>query len=318
VPAMHMRSVRRSSARVPHPRWPQKHHRLHAPRLTWAPAAVDSAGSPDDAQQQQQQQQNQQAQESDPELPANLPLKDSSTAVPDVVSTERPSNALLEDDHNIFSSEKASAAEALREGDEQQDWSTQQAQLFALHQAMQAQQQQQQQPPAVQSQDVAHSPAAAAALRSPAANAAARASYFADREAAMQAQQARHDTYMASEEGQRLGWRQGFPWPLSAVVAAIQGVLQAIKAVLALIPAVAASMRLKSLKQVLKRQAQAGSCICARMTTAHQICHMPCLPPTLIVPLITDKRLRDGHNHCHAACNRKLRSDLGCLGTWGA
>jgi hypothetical protein len=72
----------------------------------------------------------------------------------------------------------------------------------------------------------------------------------------MQAQQARHDAYMASEQGQQLGRRQGFPWPLSALAAAVQGGLQAIRSALALIPAVAASMRLKSLKQAYMESGQ--------------------------------------------------------------
>lgn len=263
--AIHLRSVCYSSARTPQPWRTQRQHRPHSPRLTWAPAAADAAGSPDDAQQQEQQQEqqeDQQALESDPELPANLSL-DQSEVVPDAAASgsgphvDNPSNI-----QNSSPPEPASTTEAPWGDSDRQAWWSEQAQLFALHQALQQQQQQdqqrqqqQQQSPAIELESSAGMPAT---VRSAEANAAARESYFADRAAAMQAQQARHDAYMASEQGQRLGRRRGFPWPLSAAVAAIQGVLQAVKAALALIPAVAASMRLKSLKQVLKRQAQAG------------------------------------------------------------
>lgn len=107
----------------------------------------------------------------------------------------------------------------------------------------------------VEPEVMANAPAASATLRSAEANAAARQSYFANRAAAMQAQQEAQQksdaAYMASEQDRLLGRRQGFPWPLSALFAAVQGVLQRIKAALFVVPAFATAMRLKALKQVI-------------------------------------------------------------------
>jgi hypothetical protein len=215
--------VRHSAAQT---QYPWRRRRLQLRLVTRAQAGSDPAGGSDDAEHQPAAQP---PQETDPELPSNLPL-DQPPASPDSAS-----GAGSPFEGNPFSTPGLRA--------ERQDLNAFYMQI-ALQQAMNQQRQEEQQQPQQPQQPQQETPAAQRV-----SSGSALWHSQADDEApsaAVAAMRAEFEADQAAKQSQR----QGLPRPLAALLAAIAGVLHRIKTTLALIPAVARRLRLESLKQV--------------------------------------------------------------------